>query len=94
MWKKFAVGAFFALALLFSGCEDDLKNDITIQNNSGRTIGVNLTTSPNTPSSFYTLNNRDSHTFSQMDADDYYIHLSYNSGYFVSKKMYISSTCT
>ena len=79
MWKKFAVGAFFALALLFSGCEDaitnDSPNDITIQNNSGRIIGVNLTASQNTPSSFYTLNHRDSHTFSQMDADDYYIHL-------------------
>lgn len=89
---------FFVLLCLgivfISGCEDFITNDVTLMNNSSRTIGVNLSTSKSSPSSFHTLGNNESRTFSEMDVDDYYIHVKYNYDYYVSGKLYISSSCT
>jgi hypothetical protein len=70
-----AVFAFFAL-ITFSGCKTTFEYDITLKNGLDKKIQVNLTSSSGFPSTWYTLEQGQSRTFTNLDSrDNHYVHL-------------------
>ena len=76
--KKILILTAIVVALVLVSCDDSLlKYDITIVNNCGVPLSVNITKSKNepSPSSFVPVDIGKNHTFSNLEDGDYYVHI-------------------